>query len=44
MLEYVSLLVIVLAIGIVIGWAIERGLVKRRRQAWRVKNRLASSP
>ena len=39
MLEYFGLLAIVLVAGIGIGWTVERELVKRRRQAWREKNR-----
>lgn len=33
-----ALLVIVLAVGVGIGWAIERTLVRQRREAWRAKS------
>ena len=36
--ELVGLLAIVLALGIGIGWAVERELVRRRREAWRAKS------
>ena len=37
--EVVALLAVTLALGLGIGWAIERKLVSRRREAWREKNR-----
>jgi len=37
--EIVALLAVALALGLGIGWAIERKLVRRRREAWREKNR-----
>lgn len=39
MIEYIGLLATVLAVGIGVGWAFERELVRRRRDAWRERNR-----
>lgn len=36
----VALLAVALTLGLGIGWAFERKLVRRRREAWREKNRL----
>ncbi|NLE60591.1 MAG: DUF2726 domain-containing protein [Planctomycetes bacterium] len=38
MTEIIGLMAVILALGIGIGWAVERELVRRRREAWKVKN------